>query len=80
MVGEHDSIESSPAELSQAVFASKIQFVDLKTSMYMNIIPIKDLFFFSGNDVMLYHHFSQVMAFAKMYHYLVLTEEDALQL
>lgn len=46
----------------------------------MNIICIKDLFFFYGNDVMLYHHFSQVMAFAKMYHYLVLTEEDALQL
>ena len=43
-------------------------------------MPIKDLFFFSGNDVMLYYHFSQVMAFAKMYHYLVLTEEDALQL
>ena len=77
MVGEKDSTESSSAELSQAVFASKIQFLDVETSMYL---PIKDLFFFSGNDVMLYYHFSQVMAFAKMYHYLVLTEEDALQL
>lgn len=41
---------------------------------------IKNLFFFTEIDLTLYPHFCQVMAFAKMYHFLILTEEDALQL